>query len=293
MRSILILIFLVLINKQYCIGQDSADRNETWTIASIGMGNYIENKTYSTLQDTIINLDTFKTIYRTNDSIFNIDDSEYYCSYRIENRKWYFIPKGKNDEFLLYDFNLGVGDTVLINNPWFIGEKELIAFEIDSINLNDSYHKRIAIGYYHEPSGNPFIIEHWIERLGSTKGLFYSGFTTMDAGYQLLCYHQNNNLIYLNSPSNSCGFITTGLNQKNVDKEIKTYPNPASNTLYIENKMGFNKATIFDISGKTIDALTFDKKENLLKMNITDYPKFFLIKLIGDDFVTVKKIIKK
>lgn len=288
-----IILLLLSVLQFNCYSQETSDANRVWTIASIGMGNYFENKTYSTLNDTIINSKNYKAIYQSNDSLFNIYDSEYFCSYRTDNQKWYFVPKGQNDEYLLYDFNLEVNDTVLINNPWAIGETELIAVEIDSIKLNEVYHKRIAIMYKHLPSSNPYILEHWIEGFGCTNGLFYSGFTFMDIGYQLLCYHENNVLIYLNSPNNFCGYITTGLSQNAVNKKINIYPNPACDVLYIENNIEINRVDIFDISGKKIDGFEIRTVENPIKMDINNYPKYFLVKIIGTDFITVRKIIKE
>ena len=67
MRFLLIVVFRFIITEQDCFCQDISPKNEVWTIATIGMGKYFENKTYATLQDTIINHDTFKTIYQTRD----------------------------------------------------------------------------------------------------------------------------------------------------------------------------------------------------------------------------------
>lgn len=287
---IFILFFLVKIN---CNSQNTSDSYEIWTIASISMGQYYENNTYSTLHDTTINLKTYKAIYQSKDSTFNITNSEYFCAYGIIDRKWYFIPEGQTDEYLLYDFNLAIEDTVCINNPWINGLTELILFEIDSIQLNEIYYKRFAMGYYDKPSNEPHILEYWIDSIGCSNGLFYSGLTTVDIGYQLLCYHKNDNLLYLNSPDNSCGYLTTGLNQEIIIPEINIYPNPAGNILIIENNNEIKRLAIYDISGRIIDVLHIETTENLIKLDISRYPKCFLISVVGSNFSTTKKIIKE
>ena len=294
MKILLVILFLFFGTNFISYCQKDSDFNEIWTIAEIGMGKYHENITYSTIHDTIINLNVYKAIYQTNDSIFSFTNSEYYCAYRIVDKQWYFIPKGEVDEYLLYDFNLKVNDTVYIDNPWVNnGLTELIALEIDSINLNEAYHKKVSIGYYDGYSKDPHILEYWIEGIGCSNGLFYSGFTFFDLGFQLLCYHKNGELVYLNSPDNSCGYLTTGLSKELPVDRINIYPNPAKNILNIENNNRITQLEVFDILGCKIDVVHINLKKGLIKIDINNYPKYFMLRIITKDFQTIQKIVRE
>ncbi len=294
MKHLPVLIILIVLTKLNCYGVQKSETNMLWIIAQIEMGHYVENSSYLTIGDTTINSTTYKTIYETKDSIFDNLTSEYYCAFREFEQKWYFVPKGQTAEFLMYDFSLNINDTVVINNPWFGEEIELIAFDIEIISLNEVNYKKLSIGYYDSPSGEPYILEEWIEGIGSTNGLFYSGLTIMDLGFQLLCYHENEELIYINSPDNTCGYIKiTGLNQINVSKEIVLYPNPAKEIINIENNGGIESINIISITGKILDIININTTDNLLTLNINLYPNYFLIKIIGDDFVEIKKVLKE
>ena len=294
MKNISLLIIIVILTKLNCFGVQISDTSMLWTIAKIEMGNYVDNSSYSTIGDTMINSTNYTTIYHTKDSIFEITNSEYFCAFREFEQKWYFVPKGQATEFLMYDFSLNINDTVVINNPWVAGEIELIAFDIEIISLNGVDYKKLSIGYYDSPSSEPHILEYWIEGIGCTHGLFYSGLTFMDLGFQLLCYHENEEIIYLNSPDNTCGYIkTTELSQINASKEILLYPNPATDIINIENNGGIESINILSVTGKILDVININSAENLLTININSYPDFFIIKIIGDDFVGINKVLNK
>ena len=229
MRNLFIL-FLFITTNSFC--QSLPDTSATWTVASIGWGSYFANKTYSINGDTTINSSNYKAIYVTNDSIFNPLESDYFCAVRELNNKWFFVPADSTKEFMLYDFDVKNGDTVVINNPWAEGEMELIVSDVDSIELNDTYYKRINLGFY--LSQNRFYIsDHWIKGIGSTQGLHLSGLRMVDAGYQLLCFHHNDTLIYLDSPDGTCGYLSTGIKINPLSSSIKLSPNPVFNQLSI------------------------------------------------------------
>jgi len=215
------------------------------------MGSYTNNATYSIEGDTVINEITYKAIYTTPDSIFDATASEYHSAVRDSANRWLFVPGDESEEYLLYDFNINEGDTIEINNPWEDGLRTLIAFNVDSVELSDGYYKRIGVGIYDPPSGQPHIIDQWIEGIGSTNGLFYSGWYIMDLGYQLLCFHRNDTLVYLHSPDGTCGYILVGSDERNSSLKVEVFPNPVTNVLTI--KSSFDCAVrIYDINGRFV-----------------------------------------
>lgn len=251
------------------------------------MGNYIQNNTFSIVDDTIINTISYFLIYQTNDSIFDSLNSKYFCAVREESNKWYFIKNNDTHEYMLYDFNVLVGDTVSVYNPWTEIEKELIVFEKDSIQLLDKYHKTFNLGRYDPPSGEPFVIDKWIEGIGSIKGLRYSGYFVFDHGYQLLCFHSQNSLIYLNSPDNSCGFIKVGTS-KIKNKTISVFPNPFNEVLLVETDNEF-LAEIFSLTG---EKLTSSNNKSISVAYLP--PGLYILKIHvkSNGLIITKKIVK-
>jgi len=115
---------------------------------------------------------------------------------------------------------------------------EVYVDSVDSVKINGTYRKRINTSF---PSRG--FIEQWIEGIGCNNGLFYSGYYIFDYGYQLLCFHHNDSLYYLNSPNDSCYYITTNINDKNISlNNILIYPNPTYNKIYIESNIKLENA---------------------------------------------------
>lgn len=248
-RSILFLSLIALFGSLY--GQSLPDSSGIWTIARISMGSYNFNATYAIQGDTVIDEITYKAIYTTPDSIFDPAASYYHSAVRDSANRWLFIPRDSTEKYLLYDFSLEEGDTVEINNPWEDGLRTLIALNVDSVELSDGYYKRIGVGIYDPPSGQPHVIDHWIEGVGSVNGLFYSAWYIMDLGYQLLCFHRNDTLVYLNSPDGTCGYIFVGIDDRISSSTVKIYPNPVVNVLTIKSSVD-RMVRIYDINGSNI-----------------------------------------
>ena len=251
MRNILIFFLIIFLVKTNSFCQSLPDTSATWTIASIGWGSYFANETFEITGDTTINSNIYKSVYTTKDSIYNPLISNYFCAMRELNNKWYFIPADSTKEFMLYDFDVKTGDTVSINNPWAFGEIELIVFDIDSLELNDKYYKNIALGFIDSYSGRPYVFDQWIEGIGSTQGFCFSGLNMVDMGYQLLCFHRNDSLIYLNSPDSTCGYLSTGIKTNSIISDFKLSPNPVLNQLNIISNHDL-VVEIYDSSGKKI-----------------------------------------
>lgn len=289
MRNILVFFLFVFLVKTNSFCQSLPDTSATWTIASVGWGSYFANETFEITGDTTINSTIYKSVYTTKDSIYNPLISNYFCAMRESNNKWYFIPADSTKEFMLYDFDVQKGDVVTINNPWCCGVSQLNVFDVDSIELNGSYYKIIEIGFYDKPSGQPYIFDHWIEGIGSTMGFYLSGLNIMDSGSQLLCFHINDTLIYLNSPDGTCGYLSTGIKKNSSISELKLSPNPVFDKLSIISDFDF-QIEIYDYLGKKI--ISSDKKQ----IDVSYLVKGIYIVKIFDPkmkFIKSEKLIKQ
>ena len=102
-------------------------------------------------------------------------------------RKVYIIRPSFNNDSLLYDFTLNVGDTLkssLLSNSYICDTLELIVTEIDSVLIGSTFHKKWIFNCYLD----------YIEGIGSSFSLFGNSYQEDLVG--LVCLKYNNIPIY-------------------------------------------------------------------------------------------------
>jgi len=144
------------------------------------------------------------------------------CSYLQTDdtiqKQVFYIPTGNSEEKLIYDFNLGVGDTLFSYLNW---NEPLIVDYLDSVLINDEYHKRILFQYDEAEI---------IEGIGSRTGIVEE-LVAFEGGSYLCALYVDTLLIYPDYPCNlsatdTC--LTLGIIQaKNNISDIEMSPNPA------------------------------------------------------------------
>lgn len=208
--------------------------------------------------DTVLNSLSYHKLYRGNT---NLSDStgSYYGAFRESGQKIYY--RGQNNlsisssysdtvEYLLYDFNLGVGDSVLILNCSFPSDSGYLYVQsIDSVLLNGFYYQRWNFSSYF--STNP----QWIEGIGSMSGFFpYNSYSCpIQWDNELACFHENNEDIIFNIfGASSCQ--TVGLSNLSAYNDFKLFPNPCNGNFSISLGSGKSNSTItvYDIMGKIV-----------------------------------------
>jgi len=142
---------------------------------------------------------------------------------RQENKKMYVNNQG--DEFLLYDFDLAIGDTLPLtyNNMW---DDSIIVTGVDSIKIRGNYRKIFTLS-----QGNIVPPGLLIEGVGFNSGLL-EPFPNQEFPAELLCFTLSDTAYY---PYNGydCD-LSVGLTSENASKIIKTFPNPVIDQLTIE-----------------------------------------------------------
>ena len=197
--------------------------NNTWNVLSVA--GFIFDTTYSTITykltgDTIINAKTYKKLYASEEE--QAVNWSLWGFMREDTDKKVWIRWHLDDvEFLAYDFSIDVGDSVLvgIDNPEYL--------RVDSITevvINQSQRKKFWLSAINLPT---FYNEIWIEGIGSSKGICWSGSVLVVGGwYRLLCMHENETLIYSNPNYESC-YLITEINEIE-NPSMKIFPNPAT-----------------------------------------------------------------
>lgn len=237
--------------------------------------------TYKVSGDTVINSKAYKKLYSSTEEIptnWNL-----WCFMREdpEKRVWLRM-NSQEDESLMYDFSIENGDSVLI------GYGEPIYLYVDSISeitVNQTQRQKFWLSCKIMPEYS----ETWIEGIGSSKGICWSGSAFLVGGwYWLLCMSEDGELIYINPNYESCYLITE---IPDVDKPlIQIYPNPARNIVVIENKKNINilSISITTITGQIINQ--FDPEKTQLNISEIASGTYFL-RISHKKGEVVKKII--
>lgn len=235
--------------------------------------------------DTIINSKQYAKVYLPNNewwpyAYLREDSGKVYLKYEYESEfpyyggaNWgpeYFID---TTEFVLYDFNLQVGDTfttrihkcIDISNPTQDSIQRLHYFvltQIDTVTLNNGIsRKRLHLENTEVPWGDNYAQTYysteWIEGIGSTFTFFYNEYDSyyvcgmFDAGfsiYSLACYTLNDTLLW-GVPN--CQ-LPTGVNEVIAPEKMEVYPNPTTGIITLK---GINESadySIYNVVGKLV-----------------------------------------
>lgn len=212
-------------------------------------------------EDTLINGLVYHKIYHNvNLSKITFESSRSVGAIREDGHKrvWatnlkttYINPEylNENEEIMLYDFSLHVGDTIRAKRDHAnMGHGDyMVVKQIDSLKIHKSIRKVFSFEPY------PWV--KWIEGIGNIQGLIfpYGDLTTGGYNNKLICMHQNDTLMYIDSNAEDCipQFVIDGIDLL-PNTDIKVYPNPAcGSTVYFEN-LDFETLELFDSNGNLV-----------------------------------------
>jgi len=168
--------------------------------------------------DTTIEDRQYKKVMIAEDELYQ----EWYFSgsfIREDSGRVYFMEYSDEEEGLIYDFNLKMGDTVTINNPLVTEGLLLTLTTIDSIETISGYRTRWKLekNEYSTP-------EYWIEGIGSQSGVLNSGtgvFGPLCGAYTLLCEKEDNITIYQNPDYETCFYILLEVEDRQIEDSFK------------------------------------------------------------------------
>jgi hypothetical protein len=260
-------------------------------------------------QDTTMNNQTYHTLvgHEITEWVDGFGNPQNYATgtYTTEGYRFYFrqdVPAKKvytfrnNQDTLLYDFNLSVGQVypATATNSLY---PNLKVMQEDSIQLLDGlYHKRWQLGTNSLDSGYISIIEG----IGATSGFSLDLYPQFEQASALLCMrtfsaylYENWNFTGLIPPKYSeycaenLGFEKIGTN----NHSFEVYPNPANEVLNLNSTIQKNENTSFKLY--TIDGLEVikDKKVALpAKIDVSYFQKgIYLVVVNNDQFIKFVK----
>jgi hypothetical protein len=158
---------------------------------------------------------------------------------REEAGKLFFRKHGDwiafEDEVLLYDWTLSEGDTVFVQRG--SEDNGLVLNSIQDTIMNDVQRRKFTFSYL----ANPELKEKWIEGMGSELGFPFSGtmiqpesYLDFTANSELLCYHEEGDLIWQNPNYDTCLINFVGVHDNTEASGLKVYPNPTNGMVTID-----------------------------------------------------------
>ncbi len=255
----LILFILILsaiaVKSQTNIYHPFPDSAAFWNIeysSGYGSDSYDENYSITFSGDTIINSTAYHKLVAPKIKYFSHSgangystgwDSGYYAgSIRQDTalRTVYFVPPNDSIEWLLYDFNLEVGDTL----KGYLVDGSPIPYIVQVVDseLIDNTYRKIWGGL-----GNPIYI---IEGIGAIFNGLIEKFVDMNPVYSqrytIQCFAQMDSTIYPESASGlTCELITNTYEKNKQTSSIALTPNPFSTYATVQLSPQFSNSEMY------------------------------------------------
>ena len=243
-----------------------------------GGGSYPWNNTYY----------DFETVFENGKTsfCFRNDTPNKKVYVRELSPKVYFNAGSQNGikEFLWYDFNLNIGDTLGDKTTFYDNDLEIFTVDsIDSIPFCDGYRKRFLI----ESSGfNHGTWDAIIEGQGAGLGIFFDNYSYYFEPCELpsISYHEKGCGDFL-APLKHITFL-----KRIQEDQLKIFPNPASEIIRIESKE-LIIIRIFDISGKLVS--TVKNIQETLNIETLESGSYFIYAQKNNGSLAFSKLIVK
>ena len=262
-------------------------------------GQYNEQYRYERLalteEDTIIDGKSYKKLYSFTEREFDIETATFVCGIRENENKQVFVAYHNRPEFMLYDFSLTEGDSILAESN---GEYELYfnVTDVDTIDYNGVERRKITLQFYN------YAWVTWIEGIGNIEGLLMdwrSYIMAMDPmpNVRLRCYEHNEECLYSDFSFNESIYdcytpLYTGLEENETQNNILLYPNPAKERLYINTSIPIKQMTICNLLGQEIQK--YNNLETTSSIDISGLNEgVYFVKIYTEKVVLSKKIVVK
>ncbi|HOT13436.1 MAG TPA: T9SS type A sorting domain-containing protein [Bacteroidales bacterium] len=239
MKKIIQIITVLIVFVLNVHSQQLVEKDKTWSIAQFDDKNGLDTCYYLKIgDDTLINDRTYSKVLISGDSLMTnwLEYDKYLCQ---DQNVVYCYSKSVQNEYVLYNFNLSIGDSIKVEGNGFY-------IYLDSIKT-----KNTKKYFYFSRNGE---ITTWVEGVGCLDDLFQnSGNINIVGGYStLLCCKIGNDVLYHNVKYNNC-FLTTSI-KRSVDEAIvfQNYPNPFNDKTYININNYYNTKAflcIYNVSG--------------------------------------------
>lgn len=305
-RIITVLIVIVFAN--LVSAQNILDTPKMWRTAFVkycsgsnpynGTEEYTRSVKFS--GDTLINSLHYRKVFS---SLEEYPENWDFLGYvrETENEELLFTTDTSNQEYLFFDFNVNINDTVsyywlsegLDGSKSIIFDKSIVK-SIDTVFIAGENRKRIGIG-------EDAISDYWVKGLGNIKhGMLLMSLDYMNAtDIFLTCIYQSDTIIYHNDKSSNCYYYSecegNNIVENKDNKQITSvFPNPVTETSTLKISSNYNNNTIelYDNQGKIIITTNIDKEYLIDRQDFKSGIYFYVIKhkenIIGKGKFTIQ-----
>lgn len=206
---------------------------------------------------------------KTNDSLYIRNDGQ-----KVYARK---SSDCNAPEYLVYDFGMQIGDSFSVEVSKPNGPVDTLTYYLRSIDIENYFGVNKNVLLFEVKSSNPFIgenflVDKWIEGLGSITHPFYFNNGLFSLAYndhyqnKLLCFYQNDVQLFQN-PSSSVCQVTTSLEEQSISKGFSIIQNPFQDQIKLTNNSGKNfQFELYNFSGQKIE---FSISQNGINTRLT------------------------
>lgn len=205
--------------------------------------------------DTLINSFSYKKIYKSFvyhtstgaaspcDPLPLLENSGYIGALRDDSvsNKTFFVFQNNNNDSILFDYNLNVGDTI----KGCIALNDIIIISVDSILIGSQERKK-----WNYNTGQI------IQGIGSESGLIELINTGSATYSSLVCVKDSTSTLFTSGYNSAmgCNMIYEGLNEINFENILNCYPNPFTmqTTLRTDNIFKDAILTVFNSFGQQV-----------------------------------------
>lgn len=228
--------------------------NKSWSTVDeyfhLAFGDANRSHHYYLDGDSLINSNLFFKIYKIDD-YYSTD--EMFGFIREDTLKRVYFRDLQENDGLIYDFAVNINDTIEYT---YMGIHSILAVVKGISEFDGTNPPRRSIEL-HEIEG--LTTETWIEGIGSSQGLLESGAEIsgiVGGDFELLCYHENDSVIYLNPRFSGCSWPSNvGTNQlEGKERRVLISPNPVVNfsSFEIEDQSDLFIIEFYNASGQLI-----------------------------------------
>lgn len=168
----------------------------------------------------------------------------YYAAIREEGKKFYLVYKSDDQPFLLYDFNIQVGETL----GWTACSSPVVVTGMDTVLLGTTPLQRFFL--------NNFPDEFIVEGVGSSMGFQVNcpGTIGIESYYDPICYGRDGHTLPLQTWVSDCSILSGTGSPQNL-KSLTVMPNPSTGMVRLQGiraDQPLENLQVFDSMGNRV-----------------------------------------
>lgn len=186
-----------------------------------------------------------------------------------EEGQLFFRPLTSNEDILVYDISLEVGDQLTLAARWCDDENSNIA---EVLRVDEVDNRRVLT--FNRLVGESAICDtlRFIEGVGPSASVIFPHFqdAVVDNGAAMrICHASNNNVIFYPSSGEEdfCGLMITDTEDLDISAAFRAFPNPTRGIIQLSIPFAAGTLTLFDMYGQVLTQHAYQQT-----LDLSSYP---------------------